>query len=341
MRCAAFSLGATCGDGTQGHPLHDRRRYRASQWFVAIYPGGVEVERRRVSGDRQDAETRARAMIKRWLKLNGAQRSPGGSSTNRPRPLSGIQTFCVAIGCANIEQHDGLKRMCGRFTYKLTWSELVRLYRLSLDQPPRNTQARYNVCSTDHDSTQSSPMRTSVNLCRCGGGWCHVGGARRSKTQRWRRSTREPRRSRQAILPRRFQAHTLPDPGVGLLRVAGRAGWKATLVLHCARWVTCVDRSGLVGPVARQSKRRKLKSCTMIITEPNSFVAEVHDRMPALLAEKDFEPWLPVRRCRLLKPASEDTLQRWPVSKRVNSSKAPADDPTLIERVRPRKAQVS
>ena len=35
----------------------------------------------------------------------------------------------------------------------------------------------------------------------------------------------------------------------------------------------------------------------------------------------------------LLKPAAGDVLQRWPVSKRVNSSKADADDPTLIERV--------
>ena len=35
-----------------------------------------------------------------------------------------------------------------------------------------------------------------------------------------------------------------------------------------------------------------LKSCTMIITAPNRFVAEVHDRMPVLLAETDFEPWL-------------------------------------------------
>jgi putative SOS response-associated peptidase YedK len=34
-----------------------------------------------------------------------------------------------------------------------------------------------------------------------------------------------------------------------------------------------------------------LKSCTMIITEPNKFVAEVHDRMTVLLAEKDYEPW--------------------------------------------------
>jgi putative SOS response-associated peptidase YedK len=30
----------------------------------------------------------------------------------------------------------------------------------------------------------------------------------------------------------------------------------------------------------------------MIITEPNSFVAQVHDRMPVLLTERQFDPWL-------------------------------------------------
>src|SRR5271154_883836 len=38
--------------------------------------------------------------------------------------------------------------MCGRSTYKLTWEEIARLYRLTLDQPPQNTRARYNVCPT-------------------------------------------------------------------------------------------------------------------------------------------------------------------------------------------------
>ena len=38
--------------------------------------------------------------------------------------------------------------MCGRFTYKLTWPEMVKLYRLSLDAPARNTQPRYNICPT-------------------------------------------------------------------------------------------------------------------------------------------------------------------------------------------------
>jgi putative SOS response-associated peptidase YedK len=38
--------------------------------------------------------------------------------------------------------------MCGRFTYRLTWEEIVRLYRLTLDQPAQNTRARYNICPT-------------------------------------------------------------------------------------------------------------------------------------------------------------------------------------------------
>ena len=77
-----------------------------------------------------------------------------------------------------------------------------------------------------------------------------------------------------------------------------------------------------------------LKSCTMIITEPNAFVAEVHDRMPVILGQKDFEPWLRNEAgLELLKPAPEELLQRWPVSQRVKSSKAPVGDPTLIEQI--------
>ena len=69
----------------------------------------------------------------------------------------------------------------------------------------------------------------------------------------------------------------------------------------------------------------------MIITGPNEFVAQVHDRMPVLLADRDFEPWLSGSAgLELLKPAPDDLLQSWPVSKRVNSSRASDDDATLI-----------
>ena len=48
-----------------------------------------------------------------------------------------------------VVKRAGYTTVSAAFTYKLTWEELVQLYRLTLDQPPRNTQARYNVCPTD------------------------------------------------------------------------------------------------------------------------------------------------------------------------------------------------
>jgi putative SOS response-associated peptidase YedK len=79
-----------------------------------------------------------------------------------------------------------------------------------------------------------------------------------------------------------------------------------------------------------------LLSCTMIITGPDAMVTGVHDRMPVPLTEKQFEPWLSGdASAECLRPARNDFPQAWPVSKRINSSKAPADDPALIDRIAP------
>ena len=56
--------------------------------------------------------------------------------------------------------------------------------------------------------------------------------------------------------------------------------------------------------------------------------------MPVLLTEQQFEPWLTGEAgLEYLRPAPNDLLQKWPVSKRVNSSRADSDDSTLIEKV--------
>jgi putative SOS response-associated peptidase YedK len=82
-----------------------------------------------------------------------------------------------------------------------------------------------------------------------------------------------------------------------------------------------------------------LKSCTMIITEPNALVAEVHDRMQVVLELDQFTPWLENKAgLEFLAPAADGVLQRWPVSKRVNSSKAPKDDETLTQPIAARLA---
>lgn len=79
----------------------------------------------------------------------------------------------------------------------------------------------------------------------------------------------------------------------------------------------------------------RLKSCAMIITEPNDFVTEVHDRMSVLLRPEQFADWLSGNiGVKELKPVENDYLQRLAVSKRVNSSKADGNDPTLIDAVK-------
>jgi hypothetical protein len=56
--------------------------------------------------------------------------------------------------------------MCGRFTNKLTWTEVVALYRLTMDRPPHNMRADYNVCPTDpvHTIVEHEGQRDLVQI---------------------------------------------------------------------------------------------------------------------------------------------------------------------------------
>ena len=75
-------------------------------------------------------------------------------------------------------------------------------------------------------------------------------------------------------------------------------------------------------------------SCTAIVTAANDFTRGIHDRMPVLLGSHDLDAWLIGKAgAELLRPAPNDLLRMWPVSKRVNVSGRGDDDPSLIEPV--------
>jgi putative SOS response-associated peptidase YedK len=77
-----------------------------------------------------------------------------------------------------------------------------------------------------------------------------------------------------------------------------------------------------------------IKSCTMIITEPNKLAAKIHDRMPVLFSPGQFASRLSGKAgTEILKPAPERMQQMWPVPRRVNSSRANGDDGTLIDKL--------
>jgi putative SOS response-associated peptidase YedK len=75
-------------------------------------------------------------------------------------------------------------------------------------------------------------------------------------------------------------------------------------------------------------------SCTIIVTAANALTQAIHDRMPVVLDRADIGAWLDgATDTALLKPAAEDRLRRWPVSRRVNKTGTGDDDPTLLDEI--------
>jgi putative SOS response-associated peptidase YedK len=76
-----------------------------------------------------------------------------------------------------------------------------------------------------------------------------------------------------------------------------------------------------------------IETCTIITGEPNSLVAELHNRMPVILEPEDYEAWLLAADTAIpqamLRPFPSQLMQAYPVSKRVNSPKN--DDAELTE----------
>lgn len=75
------------------------------------------------------------------------------------------------------------------------------------------------------------------------------------------------------------------------------------------------------------------RTFTIITTEPNAVVAQVHDRMPVILRDDCVDDWLfqgidPSAVKALLVPAPDNLLVATPVSSRVNSVKN--DDPACL-----------
>ena len=54
----------------------------------------------------------------------------------------------------------------------------------------------------------------------------------------------------------------------------------------------------------------RIRSCSMVVTAPNLFVGDVHDRMPVVLEKGDFDAWMKgsVDEAKaLMKPAAENS----------------------------------
>jgi len=67
------------------------------------------------------------------------------------------------------------------------------------------------------------------------------------------------------------------------------------------------------------------------LTDANELVAEIHDRIPPVLAAGDYNRWLSDEADPrdLIRPFPSESMRIWPISKRVN--KPENDDPSVVE----------
>jgi putative SOS response-associated peptidase YedK len=78
-----------------------------------------------------------------------------------------------------------------------------------------------------------------------------------------------------------------------------------------------------------------LETCTIIVTEANALLRDVHDRMPVILPPADYAAWLDPENkdsdalSAMLRPIGSAQWTIHPVSQRVNSPRN--DGPELVE----------
>lgn len=239
-----------------------------------------------------------------------------------------------AAGTRSTSELLSWRAMCGRFTYRYTWQRLAGLMGL-VRWPSVELTPRYNVAPS-----QSAPV------VRLG-----ADGAREGVLLRWGLVPSwadDPAIGHRHVNARAETASTKPafkGAFAGqrcLVAVSGFYEWRVLRdgktkqpyqIARCdgepfvlgGLWDRCVIDS------------TPLESFTILTTTPNELMSRLHDRMPVVVGDADFDLWLSggpladAERVRLLGPRPWNGFEVFPVSRLVNSPKI--DAPEVSARV--------
>ena len=156
-----------------------------------------------------------------------------------------------------------------------TWAELVALYRLTMDAPPHNLRPRYNVCPTDpvdvvtahNGKRELMPMRWGLVPWW----WSKPLKELRMATFNARAETVETK----PVFRDAFKRSRC------LIPISGYFEWQAIPSGKQPWYFTAADGSplltvaGLWDEWKNRETGERLKSCTMIVGEPNEFAADI------------------------------------------------------------------
>jgi putative SOS response-associated peptidase YedK len=223
--------------------------------------------------------------------------------------------------------------MCGRARLSSDVSEIKLRFSIPPSQPPPNIAPSWNVAPTDTLPIvryEPKARERRLDLMRWGlvPFWAKdikVGFANINATAEGieaKPAFREAFRQRRCLVP-----------------VDNFYEWKKTATGKQPFAIALADRKLMALAGVRDSWRsaagERIRSFAIITTRPNELCAELHNRMPVVLAPEAWPIWLgedpagPPQLKALLAPYPSEGMICWPVSPRVGNVKN--NDPSLIE----------
>jgi putative SOS response-associated peptidase YedK len=224
--------------------------------------------------------------------------------------------------------------MCGRYTYKLTWEQIVTLYRLTLpEEPPERLKPSYNVAPTDVMPI-IRPAGNGRELVMAGWGLVPYWLKPEQLTQR-------PYATINARSDRIQTAPTYREPFKKRRCLVPTSGWyewqktgaKTKKPFHFRPKAQPFAFAG-VYDVWRGDSGKAITSFTIVTTSAAPGMQQYHDRMPLVLEESQFDDWMrgpPEMAAGMMKPYA-GAIEAWEVGAEGGNVKN--NRPELMDRVR-------
>jgi putative SOS response-associated peptidase YedK len=234
--------------------------------------------------------------------------------------------------------------MCGRYTLFTPPGKLEARFGA---EPTRPLERRYNCAPGQELPVVTNDAPDEFRFLKWGlvPSWAasaKIGNDRinaRAETVREKRSFADAYESRRCLVPSDgFYEWVNRGGSKQPYRVAFEDDRPFAMAGLWERWTPATKQTGLgdFGSGGPSREQEPLETFTIVTTEPNDLISELHNRMAVVLAPDEEETWLhgdPDEVAALLDPYPDDEWTAYPVSTRVNS---PANDaPALIERVEP------
>ena len=217
--------------------------------------------------------------------------------------------------------------MCGRFTQAYTWREVYEFY--NLNGIARNLQPNYNVAPTqminvigrDDKGYKMRDMRWGLVPS-----WWKKPLKELPSTINARAETA----AEKPMFRSAFKRSRCLIPASGFYEWKRDGGNKQPFFVAMADG-TPMTMAGLWEIWQDPESGEEVRSCTILTTDANGFMAEIHHRMPVILTPEEFEIWLKGDAASVLKACNDNLLTAHKVGAAVGNVRN--NGPELLEPV--------